>query len=29
MVTNVGEMYMEEARGESPLAGGFEQVWLR
>jgi hypothetical protein len=29
MVTNVSERYMGEARDESPLAGVFEQVWLR
>lgn len=29
MVTNVSEKYMEELRGENPLAGVFEQVWLR
>jgi hypothetical protein len=29
LVTNVSERYVEELRGESPLAGVFEQVWLR
>ena len=29
MVTRVSEKYMEEIRNERPLAGVFEQVWLR
>lgn len=29
MVTNVSEHYMEEIRDQKPLAGVFEQVWLR
>jgi hypothetical protein len=29
MVTSVSERYMEDVRDERPLAGVFEQVWLR
>lgn len=29
MVTPVSEKYMEEIRGEKPLGGVFQQVWLR
>jgi hypothetical protein len=29
MVSPVSEKYMEEIRGEKPLAGVFEQVWLK
>lgn len=29
MVSPVSERYMEEMRGEKPLAGVFEQVWLK
>ena len=29
LITSVSEKYMEELRGESPLGGVFEQVWLR
>lgn len=29
MVTPVSEKYMEEIRGEKPLSGIFQQVWLR
>lgn len=29
MVSPVSEKYMEEVRGETPLAGVFEQVWLK
>jgi hypothetical protein len=29
MVSPVSERYMEEARGEKPLGGVFEQVWLK
>lgn len=29
LVTSVGERYMEDVRGQRPLGGVFEQVWLR
>ncbi|KAK5100439.1 hypothetical protein LTS08_005188 [Lithohypha guttulata] len=29
MVTNVSEKYMEEMRGEKPMGGIFQQVWLK
>jgi hypothetical protein len=29
MVSPVSEKYVEEVRGERPLRGVFEQVWLK